>query len=350
MRRVILILIILFGLTIHSYGLRIQRPRHFTYPLSESDVSELNSILEEIWLVQQGRYEADAVPSVKSNANTGEFWINTPENAFEYIVDGTVYQISGGAPSGGATWGTITGTVTAQTDLAIYALDSDLASYVPTSRTVNGKALSGNITLNVTSDIDASIYALDTDLNVYAPVNNTVLTGVSNATYLTVSRDTTLASVSGNVGIGDAGPINRLTLKSTGGSTTPFGLLGSTGFYLVNMQQLSSDAGAIRVYDASNNVVTTISGSSTGNTYFNSGANVGIGTAAPRQKLEVDGFVYVVDGAIGVGTSMPRGSLDVRSSPGTDGYIYGNGAYITGITGGSGLSYAAVMRLIAIKE
>jgi hypothetical protein len=168
MRKVVLLaLIILFGLTIHSYGLRIQRPRHFTYPLSESDVSELNSILEEIWLVQQGRYEADAVPSVKPNANTGEFWINTPENAFEYIVDGTVYQISGGAPSGGATWGTITGTVTAQTDLSIYALDSDLASYVPTSRTVNGKALSGNITLNVTSDIDASIYALDSDLASY---------------------------------------------------------------------------------------------------------------------------------------------------------------------------------------
>lgn len=69
---------------------------------------------------------------------------------------------------GGAAWGSITGSITAQTDLAIYALDTDLIIYTPQVRTVNGKALTSNITLNVQGDIDSSIYALDTDLYVYA--------------------------------------------------------------------------------------------------------------------------------------------------------------------------------------
>ena len=51
------------------------------------------------------------------------------------------YQ-GGGGGGGGGTWGSITGTLSDQTDL-----NSALGAKVPTSRQVNGKPLSSDVTL-----------------------------------------------------------------------------------------------------------------------------------------------------------------------------------------------------------
>jgi hypothetical protein len=94
-RFVILLLLVTFALCINSYALRIQRPRHFTYPMTESDVTELNSALEQLFLMQQGRFELDKVSAAKSAANTGEIWVRQTgtDNFFEVMIDGTVYSI-----------------------------------------------------------------------------------------------------------------------------------------------------------------------------------------------------------------------------------------------------------------
>lgn len=97
MRKVVfLTLIVMFMFSISSYALRIQRPRHFTYPLTESDVSELNSMFDDLFAMQQGRYELDKVTASKNAANTGEMWIKQTGglNYLEVMVDGTVYSIS----------------------------------------------------------------------------------------------------------------------------------------------------------------------------------------------------------------------------------------------------------------
>lgn len=93
---IILTLLIVCTFCITSYALRIQRPRHFTFPLEEADISHLNTTLEELWLMQQGRYELDKVTASKTAANTGEMWIKQTGglNYLEVMVDGTVYSIA----------------------------------------------------------------------------------------------------------------------------------------------------------------------------------------------------------------------------------------------------------------
>jgi Tfp pilus assembly protein PilE len=96
MKKTIIIIFLLFAISIQAYGMRIQKPRHFTYPMNEADVKELNSIFEQLFLMQQGRFELDKVTTTKSSANTGEIWIrqNGGLNYLEVMVDGTIYSIS----------------------------------------------------------------------------------------------------------------------------------------------------------------------------------------------------------------------------------------------------------------
>lgn len=70
-----------------------------------------------------------------------------------------VNTASGAAPSA---WGTITGTLASQTDLA-----AALAAKVPTSRTVNGEALSSDVTLGAA---DVGAVPLGVNRTAYIPV------------------------------------------------------------------------------------------------------------------------------------------------------------------------------------
>lgn len=97
------------------------------------------------------------------------------------VQDAIVEVAAGAGGGGGSAWGGITGTLSDQADLqtaldakdaagaaasavaahvaladphAQYAMDSDLAGYVPTTRTINSKPLSANVTLTA-SDVGA---------------------------------------------------------------------------------------------------------------------------------------------------------------------------------------------------
>lgn len=91
-KTIILIASLVISLSAYnSYALRVSKPLTLTYPITAEQVSQLNKYLEEIWLIQNGRFEID-VTSSKANAKNGEFWINSSNNKLEWKSNGTVYS------------------------------------------------------------------------------------------------------------------------------------------------------------------------------------------------------------------------------------------------------------------
>jgi len=73
-----LIFVCIIGLLLiadNSIGLRISRPITLKHPLDERQVRELNNVIEEIFNMQEGRFEFDVAEAVKTNARNGEVWI-----------------------------------------------------------------------------------------------------------------------------------------------------------------------------------------------------------------------------------------------------------------------------------
>lgn len=73
------------------FGLRVSKPLTLTYPITAEQISQLNKYLEEIWLIQNGRFELD-VTSSKTSAKNGEIWVNSSNNKLEWKSNGTVYS------------------------------------------------------------------------------------------------------------------------------------------------------------------------------------------------------------------------------------------------------------------
>jgi hypothetical protein len=201
--------------------------------------------------------------------------------------------------------------------MAIYALDSDLTGYVPTSRTVNGKALSSDITLTP-YDIDMAIYALDTDLAGYVPTSRTV-NGKALSSNITLTQyDVDLSlyaplaspTFTGNVGIGAAAGA-KLGVDGAiyAGSGTPSPTWGGVS--------MASSGDAYFMGDLE--VDGTIYTDATGDTLLNvTGGNVGIGTANALAQLHIDGTIYSQN--LTVGGSHGAAKLLCL---GIDGVIYG---------------------------
>lgn len=123
-------------------------------------------------------------------------------------VKTTVQDIADYAGSG-ATWGSITGTLSSQTDL-----DTALSGKVPTTRTINGYDLSANRTLtatdvdalkrdgsNANSDVDLGTYSLNTKsvkVNGTAGAGHVGLKHQSSGATATASESVIYADASGN--------------------------------------------------------------------------------------------------------------------------------------------------------
>lgn len=117
-----------------------------------------------------------------------------------------------GGTSGGGVWGTITGSVSDQTDL-----QSALDAKVPTTRTVNGHALSANATVTA-SDVGLGSVENAAASGLYVPLTRTV-----NGSAL--SSNVTVSTITGNAGtataLQNARTINGTSFDGTANITVP---------------------------------------------------------------------------------------------------------------------------------
>ena len=139
----------------------------------------------------------------------------------------------------------------------------------------------------------------------------------------------------GNVGIGTASPDARLTVKSSGASTSPLHLRSSDDRVILQANEGSDTSGRLFLYDSGQNAVVKIATNEP--SYFN-GGNVGIGTTTPSYKLDVDGDINVtgdfkVNGTNITAGAAPTGTVTAfAGSSAPTGYLLCNGTNVSRTT------------------
>lgn len=138
--------------------------------------------------------------------DTGKFKIGDGVTAWNSIAD---YFEAGAGGGGGGTWGSITGTLSNQTDL-----NTALSGKVATTVTVNGQALSGNVTLTTAHVADSSNkrYVTDAQLTV---IGNTSGTNTGDQTNISgnAATVTTNADLTGHVtSVGNSAVLGSFTV------------------------------------------------------------------------------------------------------------------------------------------
>jgi len=79
-----------------AVGLRVPRPITLKHPLDEKQVRELNNTLEQIFYMQEGRFEIDGVTTTKTNAKNGEIWIlsTSPVARIQFKYNDQIFTIN----------------------------------------------------------------------------------------------------------------------------------------------------------------------------------------------------------------------------------------------------------------
>jgi len=62
------------------FSFRMSKPTTFSHPMDEKQVTKLNSLLLDLWNIDNGRQNLDIVTTDRTNADNGDIWILTTGN------------------------------------------------------------------------------------------------------------------------------------------------------------------------------------------------------------------------------------------------------------------------------
>lgn len=96
MNNKIFLIINIILLSTNVWALRINRPPSLSYPITQDEVSNLNRFLEDIYNIQQGRFEMDVTTLSKTNAKNGEFWVidSGATVGIQFKAKGNIYTLT----------------------------------------------------------------------------------------------------------------------------------------------------------------------------------------------------------------------------------------------------------------
>lgn len=96
--KIIILAIVIGFIATSAYCLRVNLPPVLSLPITDSQVSQLNQYLKDIWNIQNGRFELDVVTTSKTAAKNGEIWVYQNVGAGTYYIQtragGTVRSVA----------------------------------------------------------------------------------------------------------------------------------------------------------------------------------------------------------------------------------------------------------------
>ncbi|MCF7843850.1 hypothetical protein K9M47_03055, partial [Candidatus Gracilibacteria bacterium] len=204
-----------------------------------------------------------------------------------------------GTGGGGGTWGSITGTLSDQTDLQS-ALDAKQATLVSATniKTINGNSLLGSGDLVITGTIDGS--GTTNELTYW--VDSDTVGSLAVATYPSLTELTYIKGVTSAIQ-------TQLNAKAS-----------STAYTLAGVSALSDDA-TKSLYTMSAGVPVEFESSDNNTLLYLDETNerVGIGTTSPTARTHI----------VGSGSTSSTTALLVENSIGTDGLVVTGDSYVT---------------------
>jgi len=221
--------------------------------------------------------------------------------------------------AGGGTWGSITGTITNQTDLVDY-IDAEIAAIpTPPTPTLQSVTNEGNTTTNAISagtiTANNELHLVDSAMRIFRSSND--------MRFRTNNSDNMTITSTGRVGIGTTNPISKLELQD-GTFTVDNGNI-DVFFGGISISRNSANNTALKVNQRGTADIFALQDDGTDVLTVIDGGNVGIGTTNPLFKLEVVG-----DARIDGGPFIIRGTNSFTTSSDTSGVLFNLGSGIRG--------------------